>query len=142
MLAGDLLLQIDRQSTVNLRVAEAQQLLRGPINTKVVVKIRRGTQPLTLTITRQIIKVESVVAELLPGQIAYLKLITFQENSGEQVRQALKNLAPKTGEGLRGVVLDLRDNTGGLLTQAVEILDALVASQRLSTDDVWARARR
>lgn len=131
LLAGDLLLQIDKQSTVNLRVAEAQQLLRGPINTKVVVKIRRGTQPLTLTITRQIIKVESVVAELLPGQIAYLKLITFQENSGEQVRQALKNLAPKTGEGLRGVVLDLRDNTGGLLTQAVEILDALVASGEL-----------
>ena len=131
LLAGDLLLQIDKQSTVNLRVAEAQQLLRGPINTKVVVKIRRGDQTLTLTITRQIIKVESVVAELLPGQIAYLKLITFQENSGEQVRQALKNLAPKTGEGLKGVVLDLRDNTGGLLTQAVEILDALVASGEL-----------
>lgn len=131
LLAGDLVLQIDKQSTVNLRVAEAQQLLRGPINTKVVVKVRRGDQTLTLTITRQIIKVESVVAELLPGQIAYLKLITFQENSGEQVREALKNLAPKTGEGLKGVVLDLRDNTGGLLTQAVEILDALVASGEL-----------
>ena len=129
--SGDLLHQIDKQSTVNLRVAEAQQMLRGPIDTKVSVKIRRGDQTLTLTITRQIIKVESVVAELLPGQIAYLKLITFQENSGEQVRQALKNLAPKTGEGLRGVVLDLRDNTGGLLTQAVEILDALVASGEL-----------
>ena len=131
LLAGDLLLNIDKQSTVNLRVAEAQQMLRGPINTKVVVKVRRGDQTLTLTITRQIIKVESVVAELLPGQIAYLKLITFQENSGEQVREALKNLAPKTGEGLKGVVLDLRDNTGGLLTQAVEILDALVASGEL-----------
>ncbi len=129
--AGDLILQIDKQSTINLRVAEAQQLLRGPINTTVVVKIRRGDQALTLTLTRQIIRVESVVAELLPGQIAYLKLITFQENSGEQVRAALKNLAPKTGEGLKGVVLDLRDNTGGLLTQAVEILDALVADGEL-----------
>lgn len=129
--AGDLILEIDKQSTVNLRVAEAQQLLRGPINTTVVVKIRRGEQSLTLTLTRQIIKVESVVAELLPGQIAYLKLITFQENSGEQVRAALKDLAPKTGDGLKGVVLDLRDNTGGLLTQAVEILDDLVADGEL-----------
>ncbi len=128
---GDLLLQIDKQSTVNLRSTEAQQLLRGPVDTKVVVKVRRGEQTLTLTLTRQIIKVESVVAELLPGQIAYLKLITFQENSGEQVRAALKNLAPKTGEGLRGVVLDLRDNTGGLLAQAVEVLDGLVASGEL-----------
>ncbi len=135
--AGDLVMQIDKQSTVNLRVVEAQQLLRGPVDTKVVLKVRRGEQTLTLTLTRQIIRVESVTSELLPGRIAYLRLSTFQENSGEQVREALKNLAPKTENGdsgdvgLRGVVLDLRDNTGGLLAQAVEILDELVASGEL-----------
>lgn len=133
--AGDLVMQIDKQSTVNLRVVEAQQLLRGPVDTTVVVKVRRGEQTLTLTLTRQIIRVESVTSELLPGRIAYLKLSTFQENSGEQVRAALKNLAPKPAdgepEGLRGVVLDLRDNTGGLLAQAVEILDDMVASGEL-----------
>lgn len=128
--SGDLLLQIDKQSTVNLRAADAQQILRGPINTEVIVKVRRGEQTLTLTLTRQIIRVESVTAELLPGQIAYLRLLTFQENTGEQVRAALKNLAPKDG-GLRGVILDLRDNTGGLLTQAVEVLDGLVDSGEL-----------
>lgn len=128
--SGDLLLQIDKQSTVNLRAADAQQLLRGPVNTEVVVKVRRGEQTLTLTLTRQIIRVESVTAELLPDQIAYLRLLTFQENTGEQVRVALKNLAPKDG-GLRGVILDLRDNTGGLLTQAVEVLDGLVDSGEL-----------
>ena len=128
---GDLLLQIDKQSTVNLRAADAQQMLRGPVDTEVIVKVRRGEQTLTLTLKRQIIRFESVTAELLPGQIAYLRLLTFQENTGEQVRVALKNLAPKTGEGLRGVVLDLRDNTGGLLTQAVEVLDGLVASGEL-----------
>jgi carboxyl-terminal processing protease len=128
--SGDLLLQIDKQSTVNLRDADAQQLLRGPIDTEVVVKVRRGEQTLSLTITRQIIRVESVTAELLPGQIAYLRLLTFQENTGEQVRVALKKLAPKD-TALRGVILDLRDNTGGLLTQAVEVLDGLVASGEL-----------
>ncbi len=128
--SGDLLLQIDKQSTVNLRDEDAQQLLRGPIDTEVVVKIRRGEQTLSLTITRQIIRVESVTAELLPGQIAYLRLLTFQENTGEQVRLALKKLAPKD-TALRGVILDLRDNTGGLLTQAVEVLDGLVDSGEL-----------
>lgn len=128
--SGDLLLQIDKQSTVNLRDADAQTLLRGPVDTKVVVKVRRDEQILTLTITRQIIRVESVTAELLPGQIAYLRLLTFQENTGEQVRVALKNLAVKD-QSLRGVILDLRDNTGGLLTQAVEVLDALVDSGEL-----------
>ena len=129
---GDLVMQIDKQSTVNLRVTDAQQLLRGPVDTKVILKVRRGEQTLTLTLTRQIIRVESVTSELLPGHIAYLRLSTFQENTGEQVRTALKNLAPDgKGEGLRGVVLDLRDNTGGLLAQAVEVLDGLVATGEL-----------
>jgi len=128
--SDDLLLEINKQSTVNLRDADAQQLLRGPVDTEVVVKVRRGEQTLFVTIIRQIIRVESVTAELLPGQIAYLRLLTFQENTGEQVRLALKKLAPKDAP-LRGVILDLRDNTGGLLTQAVEVLDGLVASGEL-----------
>lgn len=128
---GDLLLQIDKQSTVNLRAADAQQMLRGPVDTEVVVKVRRADQTLTLTLKRQIIRFESVTSELLPGQIAYLRLSTFQENTGEQVRVALKNLAPADNKPLRGVILDLRDNTGGLLTQAVEVLDGLVASGEL-----------
>ena len=128
--SGDLLLEIGKQSTVNLRDSDAQQLLRGPVDTEVVVKIRRGEKILFVTIKRQIIRVESVTAELLPGQIAYLRLLTFQENTGEQVRAALKKLAPKD-TALRGVILYLRDNTGGLLTQAVEVLDGLVDSGEL-----------
>lgn len=129
--AGDLVTQIDKQSTVNLRVVEAQQLLRGPVDTKVILKVRRGEQVLTLTLTRQIIRVASVTSELLPGRIAYLKLSTFQENSGEQVRDALKTLTGDQGEPLKGVVLDLRDNTGGLLAQAVAVLDGFIASGEL-----------
>ncbi|MCY1010670.1 S41 family peptidase [Nannocystis pusilla] len=127
---GDLLLQIDKQSTVNLRSPDAQSLLRGPVDTKVSVKIQRGQETLTLTITRKIIRVDSVTASLLPGKIALLEISTFQENTGEQVRKALADLTP-AGEALRGVVLDLRDNSGGLLTQAVEVVDALVAEGEL-----------
>lgn len=122
---GDLVLQIDKQSTVNLRASDAQQLLRGPVDTKVTLKIQRGQETLTLTVTRKIIRVESVVSSLLPGRIALLEISTFQENTGEQVRKALQALTPKDGP-LRGVVLDLRGNSGGLLTQAVEVVDALV----------------
>jgi carboxyl-terminal processing protease len=127
---GDLLLQIDKQSTVNLRAADAQQLLRGPVDSKVSLKVRRGEQTLTINLVRQIIRVESVTSERLPGQIAYLRIITFQENTGEQVRKALASLAPTEGK-LRGLILDLRDNTGGLLTQAVEVLDGLVTEGEL-----------
>lgn len=127
---GDLLLQIEKQSTVNLRAADAQMMLRGPVDTKVSVKVQRGQETLTITITRKIIRVDSVTASLLPGKIAYLDIATFQENTGEQVRKALRDLTPE-GEALRGVVLDLRDNSGGLLTQAVEVVDALVGAGEL-----------
>jgi carboxyl-terminal processing protease len=128
--SGDLLHQIDKQSTVNLRAADAQQLLRGPIDSQVVLKVRRGEQTLTLTLTRQIIRVESVTAERLPGQIAYLRLLTFQENTGEQVRKALTDMKFEQ-DGPRGLIIDLRENTGGLLTQAVEVLDDLVSEGEL-----------
>lgn len=127
---GDLLLQIDKQSTVNMRATDAQQMLRGPIDTEVTLKVQRDKETLTLVVTRKTIRVESVTKALLPGQIAYLEISTFQENTGEQVRKALAELTPKGG-ALRGVVLDLRDNSGGLLTQAVEVVDALVASGEL-----------
>lgn len=122
---GDLVLQIDKQSTINLRAGDAQLLLRGPVDTTVSLKVQRGQETLAITITRKIIRVESVTSSLLPGQIAYLEISTFQENTGEQVRKAIQALTPRDGE-LRGVVLDLRDNSGGLLTQAVEVVDALV----------------
>jgi carboxyl-terminal processing protease len=127
---GDLLLQIDKQSTINLRSVEAQQLLRGPVDTEVTVKVQRGQETLKLTITRKIIRVDSVTSALLPGRIAYLEISTFQENTGEQVRKAIAALTPEGG-ALRGLILDLRDNSGGLLTQAVEVVDALVAEGEL-----------
>lgn len=127
---GDLLLQIDKQSTINMKASDAQQMLRGPIDTEVTLKLQRGAETLTIVVTRKTIRVESVTKALLPGQIAYLQISTFQENTGDQVRKALADLTPK-GKTLRGVVLDLRDNSGGLLTQAVEVVDALVAEGEL-----------
>jgi carboxyl-terminal processing protease len=129
LLAGDVILQIDRQATVNLPAADAQSLLRGPVGAPVVLKVKRGAEALTFTIIRQNIRVDSVIASLLPEQIALLRITTFQENTAEQVRQAITRLGAEPP--LRGVILDLRGNSGGLLTQAMALVDLMVREGEL-----------
>lgn len=122
--AGDLILQIDKQATVNLPAADAQTLLRGPVGSPVSLKIRRGAETLTVTVIRQMIRVESVIGSLLPERVGLLRITTFQENTADQASAAIARL---TADGpLRGLVLDLRDNSGGLLTQAMALVDLLV----------------
>jgi len=126
---GDLILQIGDESTVNMAASDAQQLLRGPVDTEVTVKIRRGERALTITIKRQIISVESVLPARLPGDVGYLRLTTFQENTGEQAKTAIE--AMQAEAPLKAVILDLRRNTGGLLTQAMAVLDLFLAEGEL-----------
>ncbi|MEX1362321.1 MAG: MXAN_5808 family serine peptidase [Nannocystaceae bacterium] len=121
MKAGDVVLTIDGAATVNMPADEAQSLLRGPVGEVVVVVVRRGEQTLSLEITRDTIHVDSVDKAMLPGGIAYLSISTFQENTGERVEAALRELSEA-----RAVVLDLRGNSGGLLTQATAVVDAFV----------------
>lgn len=133
--AGDVILEIDRVATVNMPGTEAQELLRGPVGVPVVLKVRRGKKTLTLEIVRDTIKVDSVESEMLPGGVAYLKITNFQENTGEQLQQALQKLSA-SGEGdtpqsASAIVLDLRGNSGGLLTQATAVVDELVDAGEL-----------
>jgi carboxyl-terminal processing protease len=133
--AGDVILEIDRVATVNMPGTEAQELLRGPVGVPVILKVRRGKKTLTLEIVRDTIKVDSVESELLPGGVAYLRITNFQENTGEQLQQALERLAARKGgaapEPARALVLDLRGNSGGLLTQATAVVDELVDAGEL-----------
>ena len=122
--AGDLIVRIDDESTVNMTSREAQQLLRGLADTLVRIVVRRGDALLPFRVTRGVIHIPSVEAVALPGPVAYLRVSTFQENTGEQVAAALERLAQR--EPLQGVVLDLRGNSGGLLTQAMAVLDRFV----------------
>ncbi|MEM7152775.1 MAG: MXAN_5808 family serine peptidase [Myxococcota bacterium] len=130
MKSGDVLLTIDGAATVNMPADEAQSLLRGPVGEVVVVTVRRGDETLTLEITRNTIHVDSVTKWMLPGGVAYLSISTFQENTGQQVDEALRELAGAEG-GAKGVVLDLRGNSGGLLTQATAVVDTLVPNGEL-----------
>ncbi|MCA9661814.1 MAG: PDZ domain-containing protein, partial [Myxococcales bacterium] len=125
----DLILQIAGESTVNMAAVDAQHLLRGPIDTEVSLKIQRGAEVLTITITRKIIRIDSVVPTRLPGDVAYLRVTTFQENTGEQAATAIQEMQKEAP--LKAVILDLRGNTGGLLTQAIAVLDLFIKEGEL-----------
>ncbi len=129
LLPNDVILTIDGAATVNMPADEAQGLLRGPVGESVFVTVRRGKTTLTVEIVRDTIRIDSVESTVLPGNVAYISISTFQENTGEKVGQALETL---TGEGgAKSVVLDLRGNSGGLLTQATEVVDKLVTRGEL-----------
>jgi len=135
LLDGDLIVKIDDQSTVNMSSSDAQQLLRGPVGTEVIVRVIREGEPEVVKITRDTIKIPSVDSALLPEGVGYVSIATFQEDTSEKVKEALESLteaAKKDGqEGLTAVMFDLRSNSGGLLTQATGILDQLVTGGEL-----------
>lgn len=125
----DIILEVDDQSTVNLTSADAQALLRGPIDSEVVLQVRRGDATETITITRGLIAIPTVVAEMLPDRVGYLQVTTFQEDTAVKLLEALERFQAD-GE-LAGLVIDLRGNSGGLLAQAVGILNQFVTGGEL-----------
>jgi carboxyl-terminal processing protease len=123
--SGDVILKIDGQSTRGFSSEDAVRKLRGPEGTPVTISIARdGDPPRDIRITRETIHVKSVpyAFEVAPG-IGYLRLSSFSETTGEEVRAAIERLDKA---GARALVLDLRDNPGGLLNQAVDVVENFV----------------
>ncbi|OGP92993.1 MAG: peptidase S41 [Deltaproteobacteria bacterium RBG_16_54_18] len=123
--AGDRILKINEESTKGLNLMECVKRLRGPKGTSVTINIiREGfTQPKDITIVRDIIKVQSVKFKTLEKGYGYLRIVQFQEKTSTDATRALEALEKENPEGLRGLILDLRNNPGGLLDQAVEVSD-------------------
>lgn len=122
----DRIVKIGGESTLNMGLNEAVQHLRGAPNTKVTVWIRRDgpdgfQQPKPFELTREIIKVASVEHKLLADNVGYVRIKQFQANTAKDLDEALANMK-KNGE-LKGLVLDLRGNPGGLLEQAARVAD-------------------
>ena len=133
MEAGDRIVKINDESTLNMPLSEAVDRLRGAPGSQVTVWIVRPgswTAPRRFELTRAIIQIESVESRMLDDGIGYIKVENFQGNTYEDMRRALARLHR---EGLRGLVLDLRDNPGGLLEQAVRISDAFLRSGTIVT---------
>src|SRR5579863_3546295 len=123
MRPNDLILAIDDASVSDMTLSEAVDKLRGPVGSQVKLTIRRkDTDPFEITLTRADIKVDPVKSQLSGNDIAYLRVTNFSERTDQALEQAFKALQQKAGsKKLTGVVLDLRNNPGGLLDQAVAV---------------------
>jgi len=120
LLAGDKIVRIENESTKDMTLEEAVDMMRGEKGTKVTITIvREGlTVPKDYTITRDIIHIKSVKSHILDGDIGYVRLLQFQMKSAEELEEALDGFK---GKNLKGIILDLRNNPGGLLTMAVDV---------------------
>ncbi|MDR2861280.1 MAG: S41 family peptidase [Syntrophobacterales bacterium] len=127
--SGDQIIKIDGQPTKDLSIREAVKKLRGAKDTKVTITIMRENlpKPKDITLTRSIIKIASVRSRLLDDSIAYCRIANFQEKTAEDLRRAIKELSTKE-KPLKGIILDLRNNPGGLLNQAVGVADVFLQS--------------
>ena len=128
--SGDTIIQVDETPTKDLTLMEAVQRMRGPRGTSVkLTVIREGLdEPLVFTITRDIIKIQSVRSKLLEGNVGYVRLSQFQEASAEDLTKELENF---TDKNIQGLILDLRNNPGGLLTAAVGVSEQFLEAGRL-----------
>lgn len=136
VMAGDLIVKIDDTATKGLALNDAVKLMRGKPKTPIVLTIMRADrpQPLVLTIMRDIIKVRSVRSKMLDNNIGYVRVAQFQEKTGVDLARHLTELGAKGP--LRGLVLDLRNDPGGLLTGAIGVSGAFLPANALvvSTD--------
>ena len=127
--AGDVIVKIDGEPTKDMTIMEAVKKMRGKPGTKVVLSIAREGEPelIDFSIIRDIIKIKSVKYQILDDGYGYARLTQFQERSADDLRQALEKMKKETGE-INGLILDLRNNPGGLLDQAVKVADIFLSS--------------
>ncbi len=120
--SGDLILAIDDAPVTDMTLSEAVDKLRGPVGTQVKLTMRReGVQPFEMKLTRGDIKVDPVKFHVADGDIGYIRITSFSERTDSAVQQAIKAIKTQTGGKLAGIVLDLRNNPGGLLDQAIAV---------------------
>lgn len=126
--AGDLIIRLDDKPVKGLSLGEAVKLMRGDPGSDIVLTIvRKGEKaPLKITITRDIIRVKSVKSRMLEDGFGYVRVTQFQSNSGENLVNAIEKLQEESDNKLYGLVLDLRNNPGGVLNAAVSISDAFI----------------
>src|SRR5262249_7782398 len=128
---GDEIVAINGQSSDGVDVEKAAEKIRGTAGTAVDLTIKRSGERNDIHITRAQVCIPSVVTKVLDGNIGYIKLSTFMaDDAAAEFRSALRRL-----DGTRGLVIDLRDNPGGLLANAVEIADMVLPSGKIVTTE-------
>ena len=121
--AGDFIVKIEDTQVQGKSLSEAVDLMRGPVGSSIELTVRRRgkKKALTFNIIREIIEIQSVKSDLLENNIGYIRLTSFNENSGQQIKDKIKDL--EKNQNVNAYILDLRNNPGGLLSQAIRISD-------------------
>jgi carboxyl-terminal processing protease len=121
---GDFIIQIDGEPVLGLSLNEAVEHMRGPINSTIRLTVRReGKDPFEVKLARAVIKIQSVKYHLEGPDIGYIRITSFNEQADSGLTAAMKALKAQAGDRLAGIVLDLRNNPGGLLDEAIKISD-------------------
>src|SRR4051812_29866516 len=136
---GDYITHLNGEQVMGLTLNEAVEKMRGPVNSDLKLTIRReGKEAFDVAVTRAVIKIESVRSHLEGTDIGYVRITTFNEQTDSGLSKAMTKLREQANNKLKGVVLDLRNNPGGLLDQAVAVSDAFLEKGEI----VSTRGRR
>jgi carboxyl-terminal processing protease len=121
---GDLITHLDGEQVQGLTLPDAVEKMRGPVNSDIRLSVRReGREPFDVTLTRAVIKIQSVRSRLEGENVGYIRITSFNEQTTAGLQNAIKQLRQQAGNKLLGFVLDMRNNPGGLLDQAVAVAD-------------------
>ena len=127
--AGDLIAKLDGEEVKGMTLNQAVDKMRGAVNTPIKLTIvRKGAdKPIELSITRDIINIKSVRSRVENGDVGYIRITSFSEQTGEGLKKAVADLTQQIGEDkLKGFIIDLRNNPGGLLDQAIDVSDTFL----------------
>ncbi len=126
--AGDLIIRLDDTPVKGMTLNDAVNIMRGKPGSSITLTIIREDvqQPIKITIVRDVIKVKSVKSRMLDPGFGYVRITQFQSHTGENLRDAISDLKRQYGKNLKGLVLDLRNNPGGVLSAAVSVSDAFL----------------
>ena len=147
---GDIIVDINGKSTDGINLDDAVTEMRGPPNSKITLTLKRSgvDTPVILTLTREIIQIQDVKSRLFPtasGNVGYIRLASFDEKADQDIRSAVTALQKQSGGNIHAYILDMRDNPGGLLDQAVSVADDFLNSGEIVSthgrhsddDQVW-----
>jgi carboxyl-terminal processing protease len=147
---GDIIVDIDGHSTDGINLDDAVTQMRGPAGSKITLTLKRTgvDTPVKMTLTREIIQIQDVKSRLFPtasGNVGYIRLASFDEKADQDIRDAVTNLQKQSGGNIHAYILDMRDNPGGLLDQAVAVGDDFLNSGEIVSthgrhsddDQVW-----
>ena len=131
--SGDLIIKIDDTNVKGLTLGDAVKKMRGKPKTKIILTVvRQGeSEPLVFTIIRDIIQIQSVKSEVLEDSVAYVRITQFQEKTGLKLAEALKKRFVEVDNNVDGIILDLRNDPGGLLNSAVAVTSAFIPENTL-----------